>query len=93
MDGNPTAAAVWEHFDLVEKRKRLLCWSWLLATYGNWLGCLVGAILGAGRTMPIASAGSVAGPAGEMAVLALLATSGVAALAAVGLSLYGLRTR
>lgn len=86
-------AAVWEHFELAEKRKRLLSWSWLLATYGNWLGCVVGAILGAGRATPIASAGTITGPAGEMAVLVLLATSGVAALAAVGMALYGLRTR
>jgi len=86
-------AAVWEHFDLVGKRKRLLLWSWLFATYGNWLGCVVGAILGAGRTTPIASAGVTSGLASETIVLVLLGTSGLAALAATALSLYGLRSR
>ena len=86
-------AAVWEHFDLAERPKRLLFWNWLYATYANWLGCVVGAMLGAGRTTPIASAGAITGPAGETTVLVLLASSGIAALVAVGLSLYGLRSR
>jgi len=86
-------AAVWEHFDLAGKRKRLLLGSWLFATYGNWLGCVVGAVLGAGRTTPIASAGVTSGTTTETIVLALLGTSGIAALAATTLSLYGLRSR
>jgi len=86
-------AAVWQHFDLTEKRKKALFWSWLLATYGNWLGCVAGAIFGAGRTTPIASAGVTADTTTETVVLVFLATSGFAALAATALALYGLRSR
>lgn len=85
--------ATWQHIDLADKSKRLLFWGWLYAIYGNWLGCVVGAILGAGKATPIASAGAITGPAGEMTVLVLLISSGIAALAAVGLSIYGLRSR
>lgn len=86
-------AAVWEHFKLAENARRILFWSWLYSNYGNWLGCLVGAMLGAGRATPVASAGATTGSAGEITVLVLLGTSSIAALAAVGISLYGLRSR
>lgn len=86
-------AAVWQQFELTEKRKRLLFWSWLLATYGNWLGCVAGAIFGAGRITPIASAGVTSDTATETVVLVFLAASGLAALAATALALYGLRSR
>lgn len=86
-------SAVWEHFDLPRRSESMLFWSWLYATYGNWLGCVIGALVGAGRATPIASDGSVTGPAGEATVLVLLITSSIAAVGAIALSLYGLRSR
>ncbi|MGM0575171.1 MAG: hydrogenase [Myxococcota bacterium] len=85
--------AVWQHFALSDRQRRVMSWSWLYSSYVNWLGCLVGAIFGAGRTTPVAADGAE-GPAGAEAVVAVLLISvGVASFVAVGLSLWGLRLR
>jgi len=86
-------AAVWDQFDLGTGSKRVLYFSWLHANYANWLGCVVGAMTGAGRATPIASAGAKAGAVAETTVMVLLGSSAIAALIAVGLSFYGLRAR
>lgn len=82
---------VWPHFALGERQRSVLYWSWLFSSYVNWLGCLVGAILGAGRTTPIASGAAVGSPFAEGLVAFLLVSVGVVSLVAVGLSLWGLR--
>jgi hydroxylaminobenzene mutase len=84
--------AIWQRFSLSPRQTRVMYWSWLYSSYVNWLGCLAGAIFGAGKTTPVASAGAV-GPAIAEGVVAFLLTSvGLASFVAVGLSLWGLRS-
>lgn len=81
----------WNAFRLPSRAGAVLFWSWLYAGYANWLGCLLGAITGAGGTTPVAAAGA-GGPAFAEAVVAFLLMSVAAvSLIAVGLSLWGLR--
>jgi hydroxylaminobenzene mutase len=83
--------AIWQHFQLSPRQLGWLKWSWLYSSYVNWFGCVVGAVLGAGRMTPVASAGRVGTPAAEALVAALLISVAVASFIAVGLSLWGLR--
>ena len=83
--------AIWPHFRLSVTQQQCLKWSWICAGYANWLGCLVGAVFGAGRTTPLAAGGLEGGVAAEAAVLILLGSVGIASLLAAGLSLWGLR--
>jgi (hydroxyamino)benzene mutase len=84
--------AIWQHFRLSHTQRAWLKWSWLYSSYANWLGCLVGAVLGAGKMTPVASAGLVGSDVAETAVAVLLGSVGIFSLVAVGLSLWGLRT-
>jgi (hydroxyamino)benzene mutase len=83
--------AIWQHFQLSDVQKTVLKWSWLYANYVNWLGCIVGAIWGAGRTTPVAAAGRVGSEPAEAIVAILLVSVGLVSLLAVALSLWGLR--
>ncbi|MDO8272950.1 MAG: hydrogenase [Gammaproteobacteria bacterium] len=83
--------AIWQHFRLSTLQGTWLKWSWLYSSYANWLGCLGGAIFGAGKMTPVASAGLVGSDIAEILVQALLVSVGIASLMAVGLSLWGLR--
>lgn len=83
--------AIWQHFHLTSAQGAWLKWSWLYSSYINWFGCLVGAVLGAGRTTPIASGGYVGSDITEFVVSALLISVAIASFIAVGLSLWGLR--
>jgi (hydroxyamino)benzene mutase len=65
--------------------------SWIYATYANWLGCVVAAATGASRLTPVAGAGFTGSPIAEGVVAFIFLTEGVAALAAAGLALWGLR--
>ena len=84
--------AIWSRFSLSARQHQIMYWSWLYSAYVNWLGCLVGAILGAGRTTPVASAGLLGSASAEIAVAILLGSVAVASFVAVGLALWGLRT-
>jgi len=84
--------AIWSQFQLSVRQTLLLKWAWLYSSYVNWLGCLVGAALGAGKTTPVASAGQVGPDVAEGLVAALLGSVGLASFVAVGLSLWGLRS-
>lgn len=82
--------AVWPVFYLGRGLRRILAVSWAASGYLNWLGCLFGAVFGAGRATPISAAGST-GPAWAEGIAGgLLLLSAAAALLAVGLSLLGL---
>lgn len=85
--------AVWQQFSLSVRQSQVMVWSWLYSSYVNWLGCLVGAIFGAGKSTPVASAGALGSPAAENAVAFMLISVGVVSFVAVGLSLWGLRSR
>ncbi|RFF30872.1 hypothetical protein DZC52_06410 [Wenzhouxiangella sediminis] len=81
---------VWPAFSLAPRSQALLAFSWPAAGYLNWSGCLLGAVLGAGRATPIAAAGTT-GPAwAEWLSGAMLLMAAATSLLAVGLSLRGL---
>lgn len=83
--------AIWQHFRLSNAQSAWLKWSWLYSSYVNWLACIAGAFLGAGKMTPIASAGHVSNSAAEALVSALFISVAIASFIAVGLSLWGLR--
>lgn len=85
--------AVWPLLVLSPGQQRLMYWAWLYSSYINWLGCLLGALVGAGKATPIASAGVVGSVAGEAVVGVMLVSVALASFVAVGLSLWGLRSR
>jgi hydroxylaminobenzene mutase len=85
--------AVWPQFGLSDRQRIVMYWSWLYSSYMNWLGCLVGAVLGAGRMTPVASAGAVGPPVAESVVAVMLVSVAVVSFIAIGLSLWGLRNR
>jgi len=83
--------AVWPSFVLSVRQKRLMYWSWVYSSYMNWLGCLLGAVTGAGRSTPIASDGVVGAPVADAVVGMMLLTVVIASFIAAGLSIFGLR--
>ena len=83
--------AIWKQFSLSPKQYQWLYFSWLYSSYVNWLGCLIGAILGAGKTTPVAAAGIVGSEFSESIVAAMLVSVGLVSFFAVSLSLWGLR--
>ncbi|WP_058020391.1 hypothetical protein [Pseudohongiella spirulinae] len=83
--------AIWTHFRLSDHQLLWLKWLWIYSSYANWIGCLIGGMLGAGRTTPVAAAGMEGGAAAEAAVLVLLGSVGVVAVFAAGLSWWGVR--
>jgi hydroxylaminobenzene mutase len=85
--------AVWPQFSLSTRQAQVMHGAWLYSSYVNWLGCLLGAILGAGKMTPLASAGAVGHPAAEGLVAVLLISVAVVSFIAAGLSLWGLRSK
>lgn len=83
--------AVWQQFSLYPGQLLAMYWAWLYSSYVNWLGCLIGAIFGAGNMTPIASGDYMGTAAIENIVTFLLMSVGVSSLIAVGLSIWGLR--
>ena len=84
--------AVWSHFQLSETQQRWLHYLWVSSSYLNWLACLAAALLGTGRTTPLASAGAVGGALEETLVAILFGAVVLLSLGACGLSLWGLRS-
>ncbi|TVQ42268.1 MAG: hydrogenase [Wenzhouxiangella sp.] len=85
--------AIWSMFSLSARQLVVMYWSWVYSSYANWLGCLLGAITGAGLMTPIASSGATAGRGAELVVAVLLASVAISSLIAVALSIWGLRLR
>ena len=83
--------AIWPLFSLGPRQTKAMYWSWVYSSYGNWLGCLLGAATGAGRMTPISSGGRVAGPVAEGLVAAILLGVALTALIGTGLAIWGLR--
>jgi hydroxylaminobenzene mutase len=82
--------SIWPALALAPRLRAALVVAWCAAGYLNWLGCMVGAVSGAGRATPISS-GGVTGPAwAEGLSGGLLLLSAASALLAVALSIYGL---
>ncbi|MEA2841320.1 MAG: (hydroxyamino)benzene mutase [Methylobacteriaceae bacterium] len=85
--------AIWPVFGLGPAQAAIMQWCWVYSGYANWLGCLLGAATGASRMTPIA-AGTSPGPfVAETLVSVLLVTTGVTAVVAAGLSVWGLREK
>lgn len=84
-------AGIWGYFLLSGFQRSVLYWTWLYSSYANWLGCLIGALMGAGKMTPVASAGREGSAGSELIVACLLGTVALASLMAVALSLWGLR--
>lgn len=85
--------AIWQQFSLSTKQYQWLYYSWLYSSYVNWLGCITGAILGAGKTTPIAASGIIGSEFSENIVAVMLISVGLVSFIAVGLSLWGLREK
>lgn len=83
--------AIWKQFRLGSRQQWLMYWAWLYASYVNWLGCLLGATLGAGQTTPVAAAGAQGAPWAESLVAGLLISVALASLLAITLALWGIR--
>lgn len=83
--------AIWQQFKLGRRQQWLMYWAWLYAGYINWLGCLLGAVLGAGQTTPVAAAGAQGAPWAESLVASLLISVALASLLAIALALWGIR--
>lgn len=83
--------AVWPLFTLSKSQRTIMYWAWLYSSYVNWLGCLIGALFGAGQVTPVASAGATGSAVVENVVGALLASVGIVSFVAVLLSIWGLR--
>jgi len=84
--------AIWQQFSLSAKQTKVMYWSWLYSSYVNWLGCLIGAIFGAGKATPLTSSGTVGSEVVEATVGILLGTVALASFIAVGFSIWGLRS-
>lgn len=83
--------AIWGQFQLSSAQSGWLKWSWLYSSYINWLACILGGLLGAGKMTPLAAAGQLGGQTTEAVVSALFVSVALASFIAVGLSLWGLR--
>ncbi|WP_376695540.1 hypothetical protein [Wenzhouxiangella sp. EGI_FJ10305] len=83
---------VFSAFSLPARLRSLLALSWATAGYLNWLGCLLGASLGAGRATPISARGAVGPDWAEYLSGGILVLAALASLLAVGLSIWGLRS-
>lgn len=87
-----TIGAIWPQFSLSAKLSRLMVGVWLYSSYMNWFACVVGAVFGAGKVTPLASAGVTGSAVAEAVVFVLLGSVALASFVAVGLSLWGLRS-
>ena len=85
--------AIWQQFSLSARQLLVMYWAWLYSSYVNWLGCLIGAIFGAGNTTSVASGEYVGTPLIENIVTTLLMSVAASSLVAVGLSIWGLRAK
>jgi hydroxylaminobenzene mutase len=75
----------WSSLRLSEGMGRRVYALVLFGTWGNWAGTLLSAILGTSKATPIAGAGHTGTTIQENLVLAILVTTGLAMMAAVGM--------
>jgi len=85
--------AIWSLFILSAKQMQIMYFSWLYSSYANWLGCLIGAVFGAGKMTPVAASGFTGTAVVEAVVSFMLMSVALTSLLAVGLSLRGLQTK
>jgi (hydroxyamino)benzene mutase len=80
-------------FHLGPRATVVFLWSWVYATYANWLGCLLAALTGASRLTPIAGSGTTGTTVTEGIVALVFFSEAAAALLGAGLAIRGLRQR
>ncbi len=73
--------------------EKVIFWFFMYATYGSWFFCLLAAIFGANKNLPIASAGYGVARWQEIPVQAGLTLVALSITIASVIVLYGLRAR
>lgn len=84
---------VWKYMKLSQRMEAIVYWFFMYAAYGSWFFCLLAAIFGANKTLPIASAGHSVAPWQEVPVQAGLTLVALCVTIASVIVLYGLRPR
>ena len=84
---------VWNYLNVSERIEKLLFWLFIYAAYANWFFCLLAAIFGANKILPIASSGHTVAPWQDIPVRLGLGTGALSITLACILLLYGLRSR
>ena len=69
----------------------VMTWSWVYATYANWLACVLGAATGASRMTPIAGHATKGGATSEAIVAFLLISLAFAGITGAALAVWGAR--
>jgi hydroxylaminobenzene mutase len=82
---------VWDLLKLSGRAATAVYWMLLYAAYGSWVFCLLAAVFGASKTMPIAGAGYSADPWQEQLVTAGLGLVAISITLACAFVLYGYR--
>jgi hydroxylaminobenzene mutase len=84
---------LWPRLALTPRWLAATFWLALYGTFANWLGTLLAAMWGTGRTTPLAAPGRSGTPMQEGVVDFLLISISFAMVALCGLVLWGLRSR
>lgn len=82
---------VWKYLRLSDRLGQLIFWLFICAAYANWFFCLLAAIFGANKNLPIASAGYSVPAWQEVPVEIGLGLGALGITLACILVLYGLR--
>jgi len=84
---------VWNNLKVSERIEKLLFWLFLYAAYANWFFCLLAAVFGANKILPIASGEHTVAPWQDIPVRMGLGLGAISITLACILLLYGLRSR
>lgn len=83
---------VWDYLKLSDRMEKLVLGLFVFAGYASWFFCLLAAIFGANKNLPLASAGYSALPWQEIPVGVGLSLGALSITLACILVLHGLRT-
>ena len=84
---------VWNYLNVSERIENLTFGLFIYSAYANWFFCLLAAVFGANKNLPIASGGQRAAPWQEIPVNIGLGIGALSITVACILVLYGLRPR
>jgi hydroxylaminobenzene mutase len=83
---------VWKYMKLSERLEKIVFWFFMYAAYASWFFCLLAAVFGANKNLPIASAGHSVAPWQEIPVQGGLTLVALSITIASVIVLYGLRS-
>ena len=83
---------VWKNLKLSDRTARLVFWLFIYAAYANWFFCLLAAVFGANKILPIASVGYSVAPWQEIPVKIGLSLGAISITLACIFVLCGLRS-